>query len=155
MTASWKAHSGSVWKVTWAHPEFGQVLATCSFDRTAAIWEEISKYHNLLMLYLHIILKYLRNTLHYTFLVGESNEGGTLLRHWVRRANLVDSRTSVTDVKFGPKSFGLILATCSADGVMRIYEAPDAMNLAQWPLQHEVSLKIPSSCLTWNPLLST
>lgn len=128
LTASWKAHSGSVWKVTWAHPEFGQVLATCSFDRTAAIWEEI---------------------------IGESNEGGTLLRHWVRRANLVDSRTSVTDVKFGPKSFGLILATCSADGIMRIYEAPDAMNLAQWPLQHEVSLKIPSSCLTWNPLLST
>jgi len=46
LTASWKAHSGSVWKVTWAHPEFGQVIATCSFDRTAAIWEEISKYRN-------------------------------------------------------------------------------------------------------------
>ena len=41
MTASWKSHYGSVWKVTWAHPEFSQVLATCSFDRTAAIWEEI------------------------------------------------------------------------------------------------------------------
>lgn len=41
LTASWKAHSGSVWKVTWAHPDFGQVLATCSFDRTAAVWEEI------------------------------------------------------------------------------------------------------------------
>lgn len=41
LTASWKAHSGSVWKVTWAHPECGQVLATCSFDRTAAVWEEI------------------------------------------------------------------------------------------------------------------
>ena len=42
-TASWKAHSGSVWKVTWANPEFGQVLATCSFDRTAAVWEEVGK----------------------------------------------------------------------------------------------------------------
>lgn len=40
-SASWKSHFGSVWKVTWAHPEFGQVIATCSFDRTAAIWEEI------------------------------------------------------------------------------------------------------------------
>ena len=40
-TATWKSHFGSVWKVTWAHPEFGQVIATCSFDRTAAIWEEI------------------------------------------------------------------------------------------------------------------
>jgi nucleoporin SEH1 len=44
LTSSWKAHSGSVWKVTWAHPEFGQVLATCSFDRTAAVWEEIGIY---------------------------------------------------------------------------------------------------------------
>ena len=26
--------------MTWAHPEFGQVLATCSFDRTVAVWEE-------------------------------------------------------------------------------------------------------------------
>lgn len=44
LTAAWKAHSGSVWKVTWAHPEFGQVLATCSFDRTAAVWEEIGMF---------------------------------------------------------------------------------------------------------------
>jgi nucleoporin SEH1 len=40
-SSSWKTHFGSVWKVTWAHPEFGQVIATCSFDRTAAVWEEI------------------------------------------------------------------------------------------------------------------
>lgn len=43
-TSSWKAHSGSVWKVTWANPEFGQVIATCSFDRTAAVWEEVGEY---------------------------------------------------------------------------------------------------------------
>ncbi|XP_023020318.1 nuclear pore complex protein Nup44A [Leptinotarsa decemlineata] len=128
LTSSWKAHSGSVWKVTWAHPEFGQVLATCSFDRTAAVWEEI---------------------------VGElpcPGERGT--RHWVRRTNLVDSRTSVTDVKFGPKSQGLQLATCSAEGIIRIYEAPDIMNLSQWTLQHEVQCKLPCSCLSWNPSLS-
>ncbi|XP_015512030.1 nucleoporin SEH1-A isoform X1 [Neodiprion pinetum] len=128
LTASWKAHSGSVWKVTWAHPEFGQVLATCSFDRTAAVWEEI---------------------------VGEgSGSGERGMRHWVRRTNLVDSRTSVTDVKFAPKTLGLLLATCSADGVIRIYEAPDVMNLSQWTLQHEISCKLPCSCLTWNPSLS-
>ena len=27
-TTSWKTHSGSVWHVTWAHPEFGQGLAS-------------------------------------------------------------------------------------------------------------------------------
>ncbi|KAG8237468.1 hypothetical protein J437_LFUL015687 [Ladona fulva] len=130
-TANWKAHSGSVWKVTWAHPEFGQVLATCSFDRTAAVWEEV---------------------------VGDG--GGapaerSVGRHWVRRANLVDSRTSVTDVRFGPRWLGLLLAACSADGALRIYEAPDAMNLSQWTLQHEVSAgKLTLSCLSWNPSFS-
>ena len=92
--------------MNWAHPEFGQVMkgemkvgkirrgnfqviATCSFDRTAAVWEEI---------------------------VGEKSSGG--LNHWVKKTSLVDSRTSVTDVKFGPKHLGLILATCSADGTV-------------------------------------
>ncbi|OWR48430.1 nucleoporin SEH1 [Danaus plexippus] len=128
LTASWKAHHGSVWKVTWAHPEFGQVLATCSFDRTAAIWEE----------------------------VGDTAASGTEkgLRTWVKRSNLVDSRTSVTDVKFGPKHLGLLLVTCSADGIIRIYEAPDVMNLAQWTLQHEIPTKVSISCLSWNPSLS-
>uniref|UniRef100_A0A3Q2DWC4 SEH1-like (S. cerevisiae) n=1 Tax=Cyprinodon variegatus TaxID=28743 RepID=A0A3Q2DWC4_CYPVA len=123
-TASWKTHSGSVWRVTWAHPEFGQVLASCSFDRTAAVWEEI---------------------------VGESNDKQRGLSHWIKRTTLVDSRTSVTDVKFAPKHMGLMLATCSADGVVRIYEAPDVMNLSQWSLQHEISCKLSCSCISWNP----
>lgn len=107
-TASWKTHSGSVWRVTWAHPEFGQVLATCSFDRTACIWEEQ---------------------------VRESAESVRKLQtHWVKRATLVDSRTSVNDIKFAPKHLGLQLATCSTDGQLRIYEAPDVMNLSQWSL---------------------
>ncbi|EFN87899.1 nucleoporin SEH1 isoform X2 [Harpegnathos saltator] len=128
LTASWKAHSGAVWKITWAHPEFGQVLATCSFDRTAAVWEEI---------------------------VGQgSGSGARGSRHWVKRTNLVDSRTSVTDVKFAPKTLGLLLATCNADGFIRIYEAPDIMNLSQWTLQHDINCRLSLSCLTWNPSLS-
>ncbi|KAJ8353762.1 hypothetical protein SKAU_G00213290 [Synaphobranchus kaupii] len=123
-TASWKTHSGSVWRVTWAHPEFGQVLASCSFDRTAAVWEEI---------------------------VGESNNKQRGQSHWIKRTTLVDSRTSVTDVKFAPKHMGLMLTTCSADGVVRIYEAPDVMNLSQWSLQHEISCKLSCSCISWNP----
>lgn len=39
-TSEWKAHSGSIWKICWAHPEFGQVIASCSFDRSVCIWEE-------------------------------------------------------------------------------------------------------------------
>ncbi|MEQ2161401.1 hypothetical protein GOODEAATRI_009296, partial [Goodea atripinnis] len=66
----------------------------------------------------------------------------------IKRTTLVDSRTSVTDVKFAPKHMGLMLATCSADGVVRIYEAPDVMNLSQWSLQHEISCKLSCSCIS-------
>lgn len=122
-TASWKTHSASVWRVTWAHPEFGSVLATCSFDRTVAIWEELTVADG----------------------CGERNQS-----HWVKRTSLVDSRTSVTDVKFAPKHLGLLLATCSEDGIIRIYEAPDVMLLSQWSPQHELNCKIPLSSIAWN-----
>lgn len=109
--------------MSWAHPEFGQVLATCSFDRTASVWEET---------------------------IGETSPTMTPTKKWVRRTNLVDSRTSVTDVKFAPKIQGLLLATSSGDGIIRIYEAPDIMNLSQWTVQHEIPCKLPLSCLSWN-----
>jgi len=38
-SASWKKHGGAVWKVRFAHPEFGQVLATCSFDNSVHIYD--------------------------------------------------------------------------------------------------------------------
>lgn len=123
-TANWKTHSGSVWRVTWAHPEYGQLLATCSFDRTAAIWEEQ---------------------------VRESRLSHREQSHWVKKASLVDSRTSVADVKFAPKHLGLMIATCSADGIVRIYEAMDVMNVSQWSLTHEIPCKTACSCISWNP----
>jgi len=145
-----------VWKVTWAHPEFGQVLATCSFDRTAAVWEEIGIDF---VLFFHIskldIIFYCSLHLFFFLTVGEgSGPEARGSKHWIKRTNLVDSRTSVTDVKFAPKTLGLLLATCSADGFIRIYEAPDIMNLSQWTLQHDINCKLSCSCLTWNPSLS-
>ncbi|KAJ1941616.1 GTPase-activating protein S13, partial [Linderina pennispora] len=35
-----KAHTGPVWQVAWAHPKFGSVLASCSYDGTVLIWKE-------------------------------------------------------------------------------------------------------------------
>ena len=33
-------HSGAIFKVRWSHPEYGSLLATCSFDKTVIINEE-------------------------------------------------------------------------------------------------------------------
>lgn len=33
-------HEGPVWQVAWAHPKFGSILASCSYDGKALIWKE-------------------------------------------------------------------------------------------------------------------
>ncbi|KAK3286949.1 protein transport protein Sec13 [Cymbomonas tetramitiformis] len=36
-------HEGPVWQVCWAHPKFGNLLASCSFDRKVIIWKEVQE----------------------------------------------------------------------------------------------------------------
>lgn len=33
-------HNGPVWQVAWAHPKFGHILASCSYDGRVLIWKE-------------------------------------------------------------------------------------------------------------------
>jgi protein transport protein SEC13 len=32
--------TGPVWRVTWGHPNFGHILASCSYDGKVLIWRE-------------------------------------------------------------------------------------------------------------------
>lgn len=34
-------HEGPVWKVTWAHPKFGSIIASCGYDMKVIIWKEV------------------------------------------------------------------------------------------------------------------
>jgi len=125
LTAEWVAHKGSIWKLDWAHPKYGQIIASCSFDRTVCLWEEVDE---------------------------DDKEESTSKKVWQRRATLVDSRDSVTDIKFAPHFASLKLATCSVDGFVRIYEPNDVINLSHWTLTEEFeSHKAGSNCrLSWN-----
>jgi len=35
-------HEGPVWQVAWAHPKFGSILASCSYDRKVFVWKEVN-----------------------------------------------------------------------------------------------------------------
>jgi nucleoporin SEH1 len=114
--SAFKAHSGPIWRISWAHPEFGNILASCSFDHNVHLWEE-----------------------------QEGVEAsGQVVAGWRRRAQLGDARASVNDVKFAPRHLGLKLATGSADGAVRIYEAGDATSLAHWEFVEEFVADMPS-----------
>ncbi len=36
-------HEGPVWQVAWAHPKFGSILASCSYDRRVIVWREVAE----------------------------------------------------------------------------------------------------------------
>ena len=54
---------------------------------------------------------------------------------WQRKVQLSDSKKAVKDLKFAPKHLGLKIATASAEGIVRIYEATDVFALNYWTLQ--------------------
>jgi len=123
-----EGHRSAVCKLAWAHPEFGQVLASLSMDRVILVWEERDS-------------------------PGEDC--------WEKVAELKsEASEAVMDLKFAPKHFGLMLATCSSDGFVRIYAAEDVMNLREWDMREKfrATADTPAdssgsyaSCISWNP----
>ena len=72
--------------------------------------------------------------------------------NWRNAAQLVDARDTVHAIAFAPRHMGLRIATASADGFVRMYEAIDVLNLSHWPLQEEFLGHVNGvTCLAWNP----
>lgn len=159
LVGEWQAHRGNVTKLSWAHPEFGSVLATGGSDSDAKIWEERTTHAavsslNPMMVNIGIGNNSNSNNVNTTVNAGSVNAavmggagmatttGGaaagatsnSLASRWTIKTQLTEARKAVSCLEFAPRHWGLKLATGSADGCVRIYEAVDIMNLAQWPL---------------------
>jgi len=119
------AHYSGVSGVSWSHPEFGQLLVTSGHDGVAIVWEERTE-------------ELAAPTHSHLSEDGGGGAGSAAAAHsrWVERVRLTDARRALSCVKFAPRHLGLTLATGSADGYVRIYEAVDAMNLAHWLLKN-------------------
>ena len=154
-TGGWKAHSSGVTSLSWAHPEFGQLLATSGADGLAMIWEERAD-------------SSAAGTSGGGGLGGGNQTGGggggdsnsvfatqqAPISRWMERARLADARKSMSCVKFAPRHLRLQLATGSADGSVRIYEAVDVMNLNHWLLKNSIEVEpenmdLGVRCLDW------
>ncbi|KAG6329959.1 hypothetical protein ID866_9130 [Astraeus odoratus] len=121
----WKAHDAAVSKLSWAHPEFGTIIASASFDRTVKIWEQTSFAT--------------AADMQPATPSAPQQPGGSSSR-WSQRAVLVDARGTVRAVEFAPHHFGLKLATISTDNHLRIYECLEQSSLATWQLSEEVDV---------------
>ncbi|KAG9299633.1 hypothetical protein G9A89_020804 [Geosiphon pyriformis] len=127
--AVFDAHDCSILKVAWAHPEFGQVIASCSFDRSVRIWEE------------------------------QDHEPKNSGRRFILRARIPDALKSVQDIEFAPDTLHLKLAACAADGVVRIYEFLNVNNLEEYSCMEEFEINPGTItkevdghyCISWCP----
>ena len=99
-----QAHESPVWKVQWANPEFGIILASCGFDKCVKIWQYLEK--------------------------KDENQNGT----WTQRTKILDFSDSIEDISFCPKIYGLKLATCTFNGKMKIFEPSDFASNLNWYL---------------------
>uniref|UniRef100_A0A914GY48 Nucleoporin SEH1 n=1 Tax=Globodera rostochiensis TaxID=31243 RepID=A0A914GY48_GLORO len=130
-SASWKKHGGAVWKVRFAHPEYGQVLATCSFDNTIQIYDKDAA-----------------DMADIRPITGADSTNG-----WVCRAVLRQSTASasITDIQLAPHYLGLQLAACTSSGRVIIYEAEDIMALDNWNVLHDYEVAMNRlSSLSWS-----
>lgn len=134
-------------KVSWAHPTFGSIIASSSFDRTVKIWEQVVD---------------ASNNGPKTSINGNGASPASPSR-WIERAVLHEARGTVRAVEFAPHHFGLKLArylhlnsgdkgtkiaqaTISSDNHLRIYECVEQPSLTAWHVSEEADvLNLPIS----------
>jgi WD40 repeat protein len=79
-------------------------------------------------------------------------EENPLEKTWKKIAQLVESREPVEDIQFGPVHLGLVLAACSSNGEVRLYEPSSRLNLKNWDNTHTFTASLfGSNALAWNP----
>ncbi|TEB19210.1 WD40 repeat-like protein [Coprinellus micaceus] len=115
----WKAHDAPVSKLSWAHPEFGSIIASGSFDRT---------------------VKDMGANPISTMPPLPAYGGSPSSSRWVERASLYDARGTIRAVEFAPHHFGLKLATIATDNILRIYECLEQPTLSSWQLIDEIDI---------------
>lgn len=98
-SSKFNGHQGPIWRVKWAHPDFGSVIATCSFDNTIIIWEEDE------------------NTI-----ISNEQEVEKLMSTWVEKGKLYVRSDSVEDIKFSPKHMGFMIGAVYANGKIIIWD---------------------------------
>ncbi|KAK9067951.1 hypothetical protein SSX86_012062 [Deinandra increscens subsp. villosa] len=129
-TFKFKVNNGSVTKIVWVPPEYGDAIACISSDGTLSIWEEIS-------------------------------EDGEPVQ-WKQCTSFGGHLEQVLDSQFGNSISSLKLTIAYSNGLAKVYEILDSMELKNWQLQAEFQnitdsvtkfgkASCSSASISWNP----
>jgi len=108
--ADLKGHEGPVWQVAWAHPRYGSILASCSYDRKIILWREDSPGERCDHSFICLSIFFLAS------IKPCFDPKGT----WVKIEDYNNHDSSVNSVCWAPHELGLILAAGSSDGTISV-----------------------------------
>lgn len=120
------AHNGPVLRLSWSHPEFGALLASCAADRSVHIYQQSTT----------STISNINPTL-----PPQGTAAQSLSTSYRRIARISDARDGVTCLTFSPRHHGLKLTTASLDGTVYTYESTDIINLGVWQLVEEFDIR--------------
>jgi protein transport protein SEC13 len=125
----WCSHEGPVWQVTWAHPKFGNLIASSSYDRKVFVWKETAN-NAWTKIYeydkhessgiIHVIISYLLS--------------------------------KVNSISWAPHEFGLSLACASSDCSISVltYKGDNSWDVQRIPNAHAIGV----NAVSWAPAVS-
>jgi protein transport protein SEC13 len=89
-----RGHEGPVWQVAWAHPRFGNLLASGGYDGRIIVWKEFY----------------------------QQGPDGNITSQWQRAKEFEKTHAaSVNTVAWAPHEHGLMLACASSDGKVSVH----------------------------------
>jgi len=95
LTETLRGHDGAVWSVSWAHPKYGNILASAGYDGKVLIWRESS--------------------------APTTSAPST----WTRVFEFALHTASVNVLSWSPHESGCLLACASSDGNVSVLEFKD------------------------------
>lgn len=116
-----RGHDGPVWQVSWAHPKFGSILASCSYDGKIFVWRETSTG---------------------TGSAGQRQAG------WEKIKEHTLHSASVNSISWAPHEYGPILACASSDGKVSVLTFKDD---GTWDAPLFVAHSIGCNAVSWAP----
>lgn len=124
-------HNGPIWRVAWADPEFGSIVASCGNDQKVCFYKERSTSEKF----------------------GTKQKGQVDTGKVWESVAIVQLNDLIKDIKFAPRFFGLVIAVALQSGKVKFYKPTSEGDLKMWSdFYGEINTYTNAcTCLAWNP----